>query len=213
MLSSITRETNRRPRNKEPTEGSQLHHDQAPLEAGPEAVGAAHPGPEGLWHPVRWRPVPFLMQSRGGATRTLNRRFWRPVLCQLSYAPVERAGPLAGGKVGNVLLGDALPTGSRPQDWPSSCGSLVDNPFLPYARLCRVSDNRADGKGYHSRIFVTTPEPTVRPPSRMAKRRFSSIAIGESSSSFTVILTLSPGIHISTPSGSVTVPVTSVVRK
>jgi hypothetical protein len=25
--------------------------------------------------------------SRGGATRTLNRRFWRPVLYQLSYTP------------------------------------------------------------------------------------------------------------------------------
>jgi hypothetical protein len=26
--------------------------------------------------------------SRGGGTRTPNRRFWRPVLCQLSYAPI-----------------------------------------------------------------------------------------------------------------------------
>ncbi|MBP1689926.1 MAG: hypothetical protein H6Q34_499, partial [Deltaproteobacteria bacterium] len=30
----------------------------------------------------------------------------------------------------------------------------------------------------YARIFVTTPAPTVRPPSRMAKRNPSSIAIG-----------------------------------
>ncbi len=60
-------------------------------------------------------------------------------------------------------------------------------------------------------IFATTPAPTVRPPSRMAKRRPSSMAIGWISS--TSIDTLSPGITISTPSFSFTVPVTSVVRK
>ena len=62
-----------------------------------------------------------------------------------------------------------------------------------------------------SDIFDTTPAPTVRPPSRIAKRRPSSIAIGLISS--TVILMLSPGITISTPSGNSTAPVTSVVRK
>ena len=60
-------------------------------------------------------------------------------------------------------------------------------------------------------IFATTPAPTVRPPSRMAKRSFSSIAIGTISSTSTEIL--SPGITISVPSGSFTMPVTSVVRK
>jgi hypothetical protein len=48
-------------------------------------------------------------------------------------------------------------------------------------------------------IFVTIPEPTVRPPSRIAKRRPSSIAIGWISS--IDIVTLSPGITISVPSG------------
>src|SRR5690349_144074 len=61
------------------------------------------------------------------------------------------------------------------------------------------------------RILVTRPEPTVRPPSRMAKRRPSSMAIG--APSVTVMSVLSPGMHISTPSGSWIVPVTSVVRK
>src|SRR5690606_6029679 len=64
---------------------------------------------------------------------------------------------------------------------------------------------------HHSMIFDTTPAPTVRPPSRIAKRRPSSIAIGPIS--VTVIFTLSPGITISTPSGSSHEPVTSVVRK
>src|SRR5437868_4226697 len=31
----------------------------------------------------------------------------------------------------------------------------------------------------HARIFVTTPDPTVLPPSRTAKRSFSSMAIGD----------------------------------
>ena len=63
----------------------------------------------------------------------------------------------------------------------------------------------------HFRILVTRPEPTVRPPSRMAKPRPSSMAIGWISS--TVISVLSPGMTISVPSGSVMTPVTSVVRK
>ena len=66
-------------------------------------------------------------------------------------------------------------------------------------------------KNYYSIIFATTPAPTVRPPSRIAKRRPSSIAIG--AISVTVSCTLSPGITISTPDGSSTAPVTSVVRK
>src|SRR5207247_8830564 len=57
---------------------------------------------------------------------------------------------------------------------------------------------------------VTTPAPTVLPPSRMANRRPCSIPIG--SPSVISITTLSPGIVISTPSGSFTSPVTSVVR-
>lgn len=66
-------------------------------------------------------------------------------------------------------------------------------------------------KAYASSISETTPEPTVLPPSRIAKRRPFSIAIGVISS--TSIFTLSPGIHISVPSGSVITPVTSVVLK
>ena len=70
------------------------------------------------------------------------------------------------------------------------------------------------GLGYsdfYSRISEMTPAPTVRPPSRIANRNSFSIAIGVINC--TSILTLSPGITISTPEGNVTTPVTSVVRK
>ena len=63
----------------------------------------------------------------------------------------------------------------------------------------------------YSLTAVTTPEPTVRPPSRIAKRRPGSIAISLRSS--TSISTLSPGMHISVPSGRAMTPVTSVVLK
>ena len=60
-------------------------------------------------------------------------------------------------------------------------------------------------------IFVTTPAPTVWPPSRIAKRKPSFIAIGCINE--TVIVILSPGITISVPSFSWMEPVTSVVLK
>src|SRR5210317_140048 len=64
---------------------------------------------------------------------------------------------------------------------------------------------------YYSTISLTTPAPTVRPPSRIAKRSSLSMAIGVINSTVTAML--SPGITISVPSGSSTTPVTSVVRK
>src|SRR5437879_11930783 len=60
-------------------------------------------------------------------------------------------------------------------------------------------------------IFVTTPAPTVRPPSRIANRNCSSIAIGVISS--IVIFVLSTGITISTRAGRSIVTVTSVVTQ
>lgn len=63
----------------------------------------------------------------------------------------------------------------------------------------------------YSIILVTTPAPTVCPPSRIANRNSLSMAIGVINS--TSNSTLSPGITISIPSGKVTTPVTSVVRK
>ena len=72
-------------------------------------------------------------------------------------------------------------------------------------------DNKSIFRLYYSMIVATRPDPTVRPPSRIAKVRPCSIAIGWISSM--VISTLSPGIHISTPAGSSQTPVTSVVLK
>ena len=63
----------------------------------------------------------------------------------------------------------------------------------------------------YSMISVTTPDPTVLPPSLIAKRSPSSIATGVISS--ISITTLSPGMHISVPSGSFRSPVTSVVLR
>src|SRR5229473_2588455 len=73
---------------------------------------------------------------------------------------------------------------------------LVEQPVV--VRLQADADLVVHARGY-SKILVTTPAPTVRPPSRMAKRSPSSIAIGVMSSTFSC--TLSPGITISVPSG------------
>ena len=72
-------------------------------------------------------------------------------------------------------------------------------------------DNKSIFRLYYSMIVATRPDPTVRPPSRIAKVRPWLIAIGWISS--IVISMLSPGMHISVPSGSSQTPVTSVVRK
>ena len=67
------------------------------------------------------------------------------------------------------------------------------------------------GLSFYSIISLTTPAPTVRPPSLTANRSSFSMAIGVINSA--VIAMLSPGITISTPSGRSSIPVTSVVRK
>ncbi len=86
--------------------------------------------------------------------------------------------------------------------------------------LVRVRARISAGSSHHPpkyiraktyRISVIVPAPTVRPPSRIAKRRPFSMATGVISSISSV--TLSPGITISTPSGNFATPVTSVVRK
>lgn len=79
---------------------------------------------------------------------------------------------------------------------------IQNNSSKQHSRLCTLYD--------YSNIFVTTPAPTVRPPSRTANRSPSTIATLLSSSAWHV--TLSPGITISTPSGSITFPVISAVR-
>lgn len=80
-----------------------------------------------------------------------------------------------------------------------------------YGCGCPKQPGGVKPRQFYSTIEATTPAPTVRPPSRMAKRRPSSMAMGVISSISMVML--SPGITISTPSGNLMEPVTSVVRK
>jgi len=96
-----------------------------------------------------------------------------------------------------ALTGCLLPT--------ASCAGMRGRPAIQRAARGRSS------KSPYSRILVTTPEPTVRPPSRMANRTFSSMAMGLINS--TASFTLSPGMHISAPPNRLSEPVTSVVRK
>ena len=80
----------------------------------------------------------------------------------------------------------------------------LDTECTPDTQFISVINN-------YSIIVATRPDPTVRPPSRIANVRPCSIAIGWISS--IVISTLSPGMHISVPAGRLQTPVTSVVLK
>jgi hypothetical protein len=86
---------------------------------------------------------------------------------------------------------------------------------LPLLTWCLIFFNKAPSSKYKAHSYSitseTVPAPTVRPPSRMAKRKPFSMAIGAINS--ISIATLSPGITISTPAGNAATPVTSVVRK
>src|SRR5574340_667817 len=74
---------------------------------------------------------------------------------------------------------------------------LIDQPIVE--RLQANANLLAFDSGHcrYSITLATTPAPTVRPPSRMANRKPSSIAI--SGTAATEIDTLSPGITISVP--------------
>ncbi len=89
---------------------------------------------------------------------------------------------------------------------------IVSSPALIAGKTQELTHSTPRGlEGFHSKILATTPAPTVRPPSRIANRSPSSMAMG--AIRLTSRVTLSPGITISVPSGRLQVPVTSVVRK
>jgi hypothetical protein len=92
---------------------------------------------------------------------------------------------------------------------PETCGETKSG--CPEAVHTPGPADAGPGVGCYLMILMTLPAPTVRPPSRIAKLRPSSIAIGWMRLTF--ISVLSPGMTISVPSGSSTTPVTSVVRK
>ena len=89
-------------------------------------------------------------------------------------------------------------------------GNLAVPGYLTFGHKLSC-DNKSIFRLYYSMIVATRPDPTVRPPSRIAKVRPWLIAIGWISS--IVISMLSPGMHISVPSGRLQTPVTSVVLK
>ena len=116
------------------------------------------------------------------------------MLCQLSYTPIPadelvfRPRPSATGRNGSHLqLGDRIRRWAR----------------LPI--LCGPGDA-------YSMMEATTPAPTVRPPSRIAKRRPSSIAIGAISSP-SIVDVVARHHHLRPFRKLHTSPVTSVVRK
>src|SRR5215213_10884259 len=97
-----------------------------------------------------------------------------------------------------------------------ACLTLKHNIIAWHRRKILVCDlNRSCGIERSDKTYSTTsetvPAPTVRPPSRIAKRNPFSIAMGAINS--ISIATLSPGITISTAAGECATPVTSVVRK
>ena len=84
------------------------------------------------------------------------------------------------------------------------------HPFIQQNRKAKITFlNLLIKLCYYSIIEVICPAPTVLPPSLIANRNPSLIATPFINS--TVIVKLSPGITISTPSGRKISPVTSVV--
>src|SRR6266498_3180108 len=118
-------------------------------------------------------------------------------------------GPDVGGRHGGFL-----PCPERAWARPvrsHGVGKSVREMLAAARKALAASRRPGRGVSCYLRILMTRPAPTVRPPSRIANRKPSAIATGWISR--TVISVLSPGIAISVPSGSVTSPVTSVVRK
>ena len=174
--------------------------------------------------------------GRPGGNRTPNPRFWRPVLCQLSYWPTAARIACPRKRRGLLLLfvRRVLPAESAVLVHLDSLGRLLlvlrRAVVAAFALAARQLDDvshiknpigsRESGVGSRSRLpvpgsrysimSVTEPAPTVRPPSRIAKRAPFSSATGAISSTLTDVL--SPGMIISTPSLRLSVPVTSVVR-
>ena len=157
------------------------------------------------------------MYTRPGGIRTPNTRFWRPPLCQLelqasvSFLSLKITGiilipyvPCASGKICSTC---SVPVCSV----SFSCFSKSCNFYFYTVYIQRLLIHALGTVSTYCIISLTTPAPTVCPPSLMANLSSFSIAIGVMSS--TSAETLSPGITISTSFGNFTMPVTSVVLK
>ena len=165
-------------------------------------------------------------KNRAGRIRTPNPRIWNPLLYHWSYCPIEirksnasnhfrGCSALDESRSSPSLGSDRIPqVRRRPppvQVNPHNSSGSRRRRYRGRARSpSHGNDVQTSKTSRYLMILATTPAPTVRPPSRIAKRRPSSMAIAWISSTLT--LALSPGMHISAPSTSV-LPVTSVVRK
>ena len=89
--------------------------------------------------------------------------------------------------------------------------TVLETATLPIELFPFVALLGAGARNPYLTISVTVPAPMVRPPSRIAN--FSPLSMATGVMSSPVIEMVSPGITISTPSGRVMLPVTSVVRK
>ena len=163
------------------------------------------PPPQPSGPPTATLPQPLPPHSRWAAQRCPGSHLPVSVAARRPYrrpqAPRAHRAPPMAARPG--------PTRVRKKVCP---GSWVRSGADPRAEpLLSQVGGETRRSGPHLRTLVTRPEPTVRPPSRMAKPRPSSMAMGWMSS--TVISVVSPGMTISVPSGRVMTPVTSVVRK
>src|SRR2546427_11863348 len=133
----------------------------------------------------------------------MRRLFVAPRAVLLPLGPLGMLPPVLGREIVPALTGGAFHDDVLPRHlWVLRCPSSV----IRRSGALRTTDNGRRMTAYF-KIFVTTPAPTARPPSRIANRSCSSIAIGVISS--IVIFLLSPGLTISTPAGSSPPPATS----
>jgi hypothetical protein len=110
----------------------------------------------------------FRRRNRGGRTRTCNPRFWRPVLCQLSYAPRGCRSIVSAA----IRLSRGLQRGDRTspravEDW--TIRSLP--PLLPSKRMSTDKEG-FDGLGTpsgHRSCGSGRVDVPARAPSRLAR--------------------------------------------
>lgn len=198
--------------------------DGPPTRAPPPPGGPPGPPPHSpTATPTALRPTAGTPSARPSLPPDLRRL--RPRLPRTSIRPLPRLPRQSNRTRIRSSSAASGSTSSRSHTWASDsphetqlagarCRTTQKGPHDrsragPFEPL-RSVDPQASPKTYLL-ILVTWPAPTVRPPSRMANFRPSSMATGWMSSTF--ISVLSPGMTISVPSGRVTTPVTSVVRK
>jgi hypothetical protein len=141
-------------------------------------------------------------------------RFWRPPLYHSSYWPVSKASTwrlcssrFLMWRMSAAVVAKLFKLQPLRRGFLILCRRIV----AVFAFRTFKSNNISHGRPPYSIMSEIVPAPTVRPPSRIAKRKPFSIAIGVIN--LMVRFTLSPGITISVPSGNSATPVTSVVRK